>query len=77
MVNNMACGLCAYAVKVVRAGGFAEAEALMRAGAARKAADVLAKALHAQRACEYFVPAVRGTHPKAHIPVGYSSLHTL
>ena len=34
--------------QVVRAGGFAEAEALVAAGVARKTADVLAKALHAQ-----------------------------
>ena len=34
--------------KVVRAGGFAEAEALVTAGVARKAADVLAKALYAK-----------------------------
>lgn len=35
--------------KVVRAGGFAEAEALVAAGAVRKAAGILAKALHEQR----------------------------
>lgn len=34
--------------QVVRAGGFAEAEALVTAGVARKAADILAKALHAK-----------------------------
>lgn len=34
--------------QVVRAGGFAEAEALVVAGVARKAADILAKALHAK-----------------------------
>lgn len=34
--------------QVVRAGGFAEAEALVTAGVARKAADVLAKALYAK-----------------------------
>lgn len=33
---------------MVRAGGFAEAEALVAAGAVRKAADVLATALYAQ-----------------------------
>ncbi|CAM9400736.1 unnamed protein product, partial [Scytosiphon promiscuus] len=38
--------------QVVRSGGFAEVEALVAAGVVRRAAEVLAKALHAQTALE-------------------------